>query len=304
MVRSLLVPLDGTPQAACALAPARHIADATHASMVLLRVAEEAGSRSAYQCRTYLEPIADELRQAGLRVEIAVRQGEPAMEIVLEQRERGSNLVVMATHARSNRSLGVLMSVAERLLAQSSVPLLLVRPGGVRTSRLETFVVPVDGSPGSTLGLAAAVGLARATRARIVLVQVVVPFSSEVMRVESPALTLGEPVDPAWQVSAVSAARTYVDGLVSWLQQAGIEARGRVSVGQVAEEITRCASDVDANLVVMSTHALKWPTQAYIGSAANAVLRVGDRPVLLVRREPSAGDVEDGPAASARAARI
>ena len=66
-----------------------------------------------------------------------------------------------------------------------------------------------------------------------------------------------------------------------------------MATGHVPSEIVACAEETDADLVVMSTHALVWPTQAYIGSVANTVLRTGRRPVLLVRREPVPGDVSD-----------
>jgi hypothetical protein len=52
----------------------------------------------------------------------------------------------------------------------------------------------------------------------------------------------------------------------------------------------RCAEAVDADVVLMSTHALRWPGQANVGCVADGVLRCGRRPVLMVRREPPAGD--------------
>ena len=40
---------------------------------------------------------------------------------------------------------------------------------------------------------------------------------------------------------------------------------------------------------IMSTHAVVWPLQAYLGSVADTVLHDG-RPVLLIRREAPVGD--------------
>jgi hypothetical protein len=44
----------------------------------------------------------------------------------------------------------------------------------------------------------------------------------------------------------------------------------------------------------LTVHDILWPADANVSSIANSVLRSGGRPVLLVRREPRAGEVVDG----------
>jgi nucleotide-binding universal stress UspA family protein len=75
------------------------------------------------------------------------------------------------------------------------------------------------------------------------------------------------------------------------LQHAGIHAGGRTVTGQilqpsmsVAEAIMKTADDVDADLIVMSTHALTGPARALLGSVSDAVVRSSHRAVLLPRR--------------------
>ena len=58
-----------------------------------------------------------------------------------------------------------------------------------------------------------------------------------------------------------------------------------MATGDIAEEILRCATELDADAIVMSTHTVGWPARAYVASVADHVLRQGVRPVLLVRRE-------------------
>src|SRR5438093_160441 len=97
---------------------------------------------------------------------------------------------------------GRLGSVAEGTLEHSPVPVLVQRPGGKHVTAIKTLLVPVDGSPGGALALGSAVVLARATRARIVLMQVVVPLAF--------ALTLSDAsmapayYDPAWDEEMLS----------------------------------------------------------------------------------------------------
>jgi nucleotide-binding universal stress UspA family protein len=64
MFRSILVPLDGHPQAATALPLARAVAEATGAVVHILRVTSPLSKDGATAARNYLERIADELRGA------------------------------------------------------------------------------------------------------------------------------------------------------------------------------------------------------------------------------------------------
>jgi nucleotide-binding universal stress UspA family protein len=297
MFRSILVPLDGHPQAASAMPLARSVAEATGAAVYLLRVTSPLSKDGATAARKYLEPIADELRGANLRVETMVRHGDPATEIVAEARACDSDLVVMATRAPSAHSITVLTSVARHVLANSPAPVLLVRPGDICARQFRTLLVPVDGSPGGSLALAAATALARPTGARIVLLDVVVPIEAHELAA-LPGMTLGGFIDPAWEELAQATARTYVQSLACLLRDARFSVEAHVTTGQVASEIMRYANDFDADLVVMSTHATAWPGQAYLSSVAGGVVREGHRPVLLVRREVLAAELADADSAA------
>jgi nucleotide-binding universal stress UspA family protein len=52
------------------------------------------------------------------------------------------------------------------VIAHSTVPVILVRPGGRQVTRIRTLLVPLDGSPGGKRALAAAALLARQHGAR------------------------------------------------------------------------------------------------------------------------------------------
>jgi nucleotide-binding universal stress UspA family protein len=284
MFRSLLIPLDGSPQSAIALTAARRIADPV-ATVTLLEVVPPESKAAWNQAVCYLEPIAAELKEVWPNVVTTVRTGEPAAEIVAEADLRQADLIVMATHARAPRSIMALTSVSERVLNSGSCPVLLVRPGGIRSVRLRTILVPVDGSPGGSLALAAAVGLARQHAARLLLLEVVVPF-------EATGMSAGGAIDPEWQRLSEQRAWMYIAGVAERLRESGIAAEGLVARGEVAAEIVRFASQAQVDLIAMSTHAVPGPARGYLGSVAAAVVRTGERPVLLVRREPPAGEVQ------------
>lgn len=289
MFRSILVPLDGSADSAAALPVARTLASATGSVVQLLRVVPTDSETEINQAATYLALIGQDLQEASLSIDSTVEQGDPSTEILKFARARDVDLIVMATHAHGSRSILALTSVARQVLTESPAPVLMVRPDGRGMQRIQKLLVPVDGSPGGSLALAAAAWLSRRTGASIVLLDVVVPVPIDAFA-DMPALSLGAYVDPVWEDLARSAARVYVDSLARRLTDVGLKCEAQVATGEVASEIVRAANEVEADLVVMSTHSIAWPGQAYLGSVADGVVAHGGRPVLLLRREPPAGE--------------
>src|SRR5438105_14586713 len=91
-------------------------------------------------------------------------------------------------------------------------------------------------------------------------------------------------IDPAWDEEALRSAQTYVDGLSGRLQTSGLQVESKAVRGEVAATIDAVAEETNADMVVMSTHALTGPARAVLGSVADSVVRTSHRPVLLVRR--------------------
>ncbi len=292
MFKKLLVPLDGTSQSAVALPPARALAQATGAEIVLLRVIPHARPGGENSPRATAEEnlasIAEELAKSALRVHTIVHPGTAqAEQIVRAIGSEHADLIVMATHGRAGLQRAILGSVAQQVLAESPVPLLLVRPGGHRVTQVTTLLVPVDGSPGGALALGLAVPLARATGARIVLLQVAVPLPEDVKAEVALAATIADELP--WDEELLASAQHYVTQLTARLQRAGLAVQGHATLGRVSETIVGTANAVGADLIIMSTHALTAPARAVLGSVSDEVLRTADRPVLLVprRRRPA-----------------
>src|SRR5829696_55003 len=195
MFTRLLVPLDGSAQAAVALPLARAVARQTGAAQRLLRVLPTHADPENCQhdeARANLARIAVELAADGREVDTAVRTSDhPGAEIVREAQRWPADLIVMATHGRKGVARALIGSVAQRVVSDSAVPVLLLRPGGRRVAHLTTLLVPVDGTPEGARALGAALPLAQETGARIVLLQVVEPF---IQRYFDESLA----VDPLW----------------------------------------------------------------------------------------------------------
>ena len=131
MFTKLLVPLDGTPEAAVAVLPALTLARATGASMHLIRVSLAALGvpplDEAVEAERGLERVAAELVTHGVAVSTAVRRGDAAEQIVAEARQRDADLIVMSTHALTGPARALLGSVADAVVRTSHRPVLLVR---------------------------------------------------------------------------------------------------------------------------------------------------------------------------------
>ena len=134
-----------------------------------------------------------------------------------------------------------------------------------------TILVPLDGSTLSECALPMAVYLARATKAKIVLVRAAwVP--------DEPGL---DPI--ASQMWAAREARTYLEGVASNLSAYKVQIETYVPFALPHEGILREIELRHADVVVMSTHGDNAPEPKLFGSVARAVVARCHVPVLLIR---------------------
>lgn len=75
-----------------------------------------------------LKKLADTLRVAGYRVHTLVRVGEPVAQILAAVEAGVYDLIAMATRGRTGLTRLLLGSVAESVLRQAPIPMLLMRP--------------------------------------------------------------------------------------------------------------------------------------------------------------------------------
>ncbi len=253
----ILVPLDSSELSESALPIARLLAEGTGAQLHLAAITGGDQPGATRDWYAYLEHMAAMEREAGRLVRTSVRSGDPAQAILMLAREIGADLVVMATHGRRGFDRTLQGSVADRVLRGSTLPVVLLRDGAHEVTRLETLLVPVDSTVDGAVALSAATPLARACKAKLVLVH-------------------------AAAGSADGA--SYADAMAARLRETGLDAEGRVVSGQPADVISFVSKNVDADLIVMSTHARGGPMRTLLGSVADEVVRRSRRPVLLVRR--------------------
>jgi nucleotide-binding universal stress UspA family protein len=286
MYRNLLVPLDGSQRAAAVLPVAAALATATNGQVRLVGVVpgHEPGRRKILDLEEDLGRDGFELAQRGLLAGSDVLVGDPAETLVRLVELHGYDLVVMATHGRHGLARIVRGSVAGTVLRRSPVPLVLFRPDGAPISgQLSTLLVPLDGTPGSAVALTAATALAKAAGARLVLVHVVAPVPAWVYSAEDTAATTLS--DATWDGMVVRGANTFLGEVRDRLREEQVAVETIVRLGDVSRRLRAAADEVQADLIVMSTHALVGPKRTLLGSVADALVRESGRPVLLLRRQ-------------------
>lgn len=133
MYKRIMVPLDGSELAQTALAHALDMCRAFGATLVLLHVRDRSGSAEAAQ--RYLDFTRRQLDGAGVAIELALREGAVADEIVRAVAGERIDVIAMATHGRSGLQRVVYGSVAEQVLRSSSKPVLLVRVAGAQAEQ-------------------------------------------------------------------------------------------------------------------------------------------------------------------------
>jgi nucleotide-binding universal stress UspA family protein len=74
-----------------------------------------------------LQPAKARLESKGIQADAVALVGDPAEEIARYAAQHGKELIAMGTHGRTGLSNLVLGSVATKVLAQSKVPVLLMR---------------------------------------------------------------------------------------------------------------------------------------------------------------------------------
>jgi nucleotide-binding universal stress UspA family protein len=165
LYKKILVPLDGSKLAECALPHVEELAKGCDTEEVILisvtervrgyrtlegsgqsassesglwetshpvsqRLVPEAFGKKEKQAQRYLDRIAKAMAAKGLNVSTEVLLWKPAEAIVGYAKQSGCDLIVMASHGRSGPSRWAYGSVADKVLKGSCIPVLMIRAPG------------------------------------------------------------------------------------------------------------------------------------------------------------------------------
>lgn len=145
----VLVPVDGSRESEYILRYVTHMATELDLEVTLLHVwaltiappnVVKQLDKERKHRENYLKRLEARLKQKGVNVNSVLKEtftGEEAEEIIKLAEEGGFSLVAMTTHGRSGVGRWIFGSNAEKVLAEGSTPLLLVRPPRRKTTKAD-----------------------------------------------------------------------------------------------------------------------------------------------------------------------
>lgn len=298
MFHTILVPLDRSPLAEQALPLALELAWRAGATLDLVSVhglyaledpgaarlpfapAEDAEFRRHEQ--HYLDLTAERLAAKHCVVmRTAVVDGLVVDGLLKRQHDKPADLIVMTTHGRGPVSRAFLGSVADELIRQAPVPLLLVRPHALAsepTAPLVThMLIPLDGSPLAEEVLPPALELANLLEARCTLLRVI--ESSDAPSVH----TSCRPCAPQ-----EAEAMAYLESIARRARAGGLRVDTRVATARhVAQSIVEQSQKWPGHVIALATHGRGGLRRMLLGSVADKVIRASTVPVLVLHPRSS-----------------
>lgn len=299
--RLIIVPLDGSRLSEQALPLAVALAERARAKLRLvlvhqlptvplssegrqLYVSLELETRKAE--KAYLKTFAEQLKkQSGVAVTSRTLSGPVAANLREYIKESRTDLVVMTSRGQGGIRRLWLGSVADAVIRESSVPVLLVRPEENPSPRpvlenIRQIMVPLDGSALAEAILYPAKELAAVTGAELLLIQIIQTLA--------PAFEGPRPVPSTFDEDLRNLRRMeasdYLRKVTERCRQFGGKAVYSVTLGgNVANEILERAESLNVGMIAIATHGRGGLKRLALGSVADKLIRAAPCPVLVYR---------------------
>ncbi len=205
-------------------------------------------------------------------VEKVVRFGSPAERILEVAETRDNPLIVLASHGRTGIGRAIIGSVASRVVQAARHPVFVVRARNGNDQQdpdtpFSSALVPVDGSTFAERAIPQLSKLFEGAGMKLNLLYVI----------ETP------------RFANKGHAEEYAKWLANQVSEADLPAGYEVTEGRPSDEINAAAARHDVDMIAMSTHGRTGFDRFVLGSVAERVLHVSERPLLLI---PARASVE------------
>ncbi len=321
MIKTILVPLDGSERAEYVLPLVARLASHTKGTIVLVRVVNIASTywpaapyplmiqaladRELKEATTYLEGVAASALLSGIEVTYTAQHGTGAAApvILAAATEYHADLIVMCSHRRTGVAHAIIGSVAEKIARHASIPVLIIdekeelpQASPAETTQPLRALVPLDGSAHAEAALAPAAELLAA------LSEPAQQATIHLVRVVEPATDQKDEVHVAYK--ALSRVEPYLDQTIELIRQGTLApeiskqhiavrwlvaldtdvAKGIVRMAETGEDAEGADRLAGAcQLIAMSTHGRGGLQRLAMGSVTERVLHSTKRPILVVR---------------------
>jgi nucleotide-binding universal stress UspA family protein len=296
MFKHLLVPLDGSQLAEAALPYAASLGEILRAKVTLLHVIEkdapdqvhqEHHLRAAKEANAYLAEVAQRAFPKKVTVDwhVHTRAVPNVVDSIVRhaQRDFQPDLIVLCSHGRSGMRDIISSSIAQQVVAGSTIPVLLVKPkeGEPERPNFGKILVPLDNESAHDQSLPIAMDLAHAYRAEINMI-CVIPTLSTLSGEKAVAGTLLPGTTAAYLEMTEENARQHFQEHLEEFKTVDIPARATIARGDPVTIIAKTAQSMDADLILFATHGNAGFEAFWRGSVAANVARRTDIPLLLI----------------------
>jgi len=295
--RHILVPVDGSALAECALPFAAAIAHAFSGQITVLRVLDPHHGPGRQtdavewemiraEAHSHLARFQNELRASGVASELVLVQGRAAEQIIHFAKEQDVDLIVLSSHGEGGLSGWGLSSTVQKVVTRAHTSILLVpayahegrRIGEVHFAKI---LVPLDCSPRAECILPLATALARAHDSQLFLAHIVP--EPEIPRRMPPS-----PEDLALAAELTERnrceAERYLGELHDRLLAEDMESEVRImSSPRRARSIRTLAEREDVDLVIISAHGKTGDATERYGGIAARLIQESSRPVIILQ---------------------
>ncbi|HEX7193654.1 MAG TPA: universal stress protein [Chthoniobacterales bacterium] len=271
----ILICSDGSERSKRAISFAAIIAAAAKAEATIFGITqnqqEEAGLKEI------LVEESRELEARGVRVETAMKSGDPVTEIVQWTRERAYDLVAIGAERRGAQEFFLPSAKAHSIAEAISAPVLVVP---CERRQLKRILICSGGGPYIENAVRFAARIAKDLPAEITLLNIVP---------EPPAMhgTLyRRQKDVEALLKSGSALARNLLNEKKIIEEAGVQATIQIGHGIVIDQIQAEVTRGDHDLVVAGSWAIRDRWRSYaIGNITREIVNRADRPVLVIRSD-------------------
>jgi nucleotide-binding universal stress UspA family protein len=222
-------------------------------------------------------------------VDVVIRQGTTASEILSQVAELNADLLVMGTHGRSGFERLLLGSITEKVLRKAKCPVLTVprrHPDAVPASPVlfKQILCPVDFSDSSMHALNYAMSLAQEADAHLTVVHVMADRLEAMPDLADTVLTDDRLRLADYRTRREADARQRLKESVPESVAAYCSVDTMVASGAPSREILRIAAEQQTDLIVIGIQGRGAADLMFMGSTTNHVVRAATCPVLTLRR--------------------
>lgn len=268
---AVVVPLDGSKGAEKAIPLAKTVAAVYGATVHFIHVVDgdvvEKDEDFEHAKKVFVEYAASVAEREGLAgTPCEVRRGAPAREIL--EFASDSKCLAIGSHGRGGFRATIIGSVADKILRGADVPTFVVPISGDGALSSGPIVVGLDGSKRAEAGLEAARELATALKSTLYLLR---------------AHHYPTPSTVEFGYYAPDLADSVREGAEDYLR--GIAAEGETAVtvlGPADSAILESARQLDAELIVLTSHGRGLAGRLALGSTTDRVMHASERALMII----------------------